>query len=72
VAAPLLGEILVFTPDGMLLERVAVPDPLPTNLCFGGADLGTAFITLSGSGQLIAMDWPRPGLRLAHQARSPA
>ena len=24
----------------------------------------TAFITLSGTGRLIAVDWPRPGLAL--------
>jgi gluconolactonase len=24
----------------------------------------TAYITLSGAGHLIAMDWPRPGLPL--------
>lgn len=67
VAAPLLGEIDVFAPDGTLVERVTVPDPLPTNLCFGGPGLRTAFITLSGTGKLIAMDWPRPGLALPHQ-----
>ena len=31
------------------------------------ADLRTAFITLSSSGRLVAMDWPRPGLRLNGQ-----
>lgn len=62
VAAPLLGEIVVFAPDGAIVERVTVPDPLPTNLCFGGPDLRTAYITLSGTGKLIAMDWPRAGL----------
>lgn len=66
VASPLAGEIVVFSPDGTILETVPVPDPLPTNLCFGGHELRTAFITLAGSGRLIAMDWPRPGLALAH------
>jgi gluconolactonase len=27
--------------------------------------LRTAFITLSGAGKLVAVDWPRPGLKLA-------
>lgn len=66
VASPLLGEIVVFSPDGTLVETVWVPDPLPTNLCFGGPDLRTAYVTLAGSGRLIAMEWPRPGLALAH------
>lgn len=69
VAAPLLGEIVVFAPDGNRVERVTVPDPLPTNICFGGPELRTAFITLSGTGRLIAMEWPRPGLPLSHQRR---
>ena len=51
-----------------------MPDVYPTNICFGGADMKTAYITLSGSGQLAAMDWPEPGLRLnfmtEQQARS--
>ena len=41
-----------------------MPDMLSTNICFGGPDLRTAYITLSGSGRLVACDWPRPGLRL--------
>jgi gluconolactonase len=72
VASPLLGEIVVFSPDGMIVETVPVPDALPTNLCFGGADLRTAFVTLAGSGRLISMEWPRPGLRLAHSSREVA
>ena len=43
---------------------VKMPDVYPTNICFGGADMKTAYITLSASGQLAAMDWPEPGLRL--------
>jgi gluconolactonase len=39
-------------------------DPLVTNICFGGPDLTTAYWTLSGSGRLLAADWPRPGLKL--------
>ena len=36
--------------------------------CFGGPDLRTAYITLTGTGKLVAMDWPEPGLRLAYEA----
>jgi gluconolactonase len=42
------------------------PDPMVTNICFGGADLKTAYVTMSGTGQLVALDWPEPGLRLAY------
>jgi gluconolactonase len=40
-------------------------DPIVTNICFGGADLKTAYITLSGTGRLAAMEWPEPGCPLA-------
>ncbi len=61
------GGITVVSPDGASTEHVATTDPLTTNICFGGKDLRTAYITLSGTGRLVATEWPRPGLRLAHQ-----
>ena len=60
------GGITVIAPSGEVLEHVPTMDPLTTNICFGGADLRTAYVTCSGTGQLVALDWPRPGLRLAH------
>ena len=57
--------ISVVAPDGALVDFVATPDPFITNICWGGDDLRTAYITLSGTGQLAVMRWPRPGLRLA-------
>ena len=62
--------ISVIGPDGTLREEVTVPlhDPFVTNVCFGGPDVRTAFITSSGRGRLYAVDWPYPGLRL-HFAR---
>jgi len=42
---------------------------LVTNACFGGSDLRTLYVTLSGLGQLIAIDnWPSVGLKLHYQA----
>lgn len=64
VATILNGGITVISPDGSSIEHVPLPDPLTTNICFGGDDLRTAYVTLSGTGRLVAMDWPRPGLRL--------
>ena len=59
------GGIHVFAPDGRLLEFHAAPEGYCTNICFGGVDRRTAFITLSGYGQLFASPWPRAGLQLA-------
>lgn len=65
-ATLLNGGITVFAPDGPF-EHVAFPDPLTTNICFGGADMRDAYITLSGTGKLVKARWPRPGLRLNFQ-----
>ncbi|MFM7062725.1 MAG: SMP-30/gluconolactonase/LRE family protein [Actinomycetes bacterium] len=61
------GGITVIAPDGATVEHVAVDDLLVTNIAFGGPDLRTAYLTASGTGRLLACEWPRPGLRLAHQ-----
>ena len=54
-------------PDGRIVRHVPMPDPMTTNICFGGPDLSTAYVTLSGSGRLVAFEWDRPGLRLNYQ-----
>jgi gluconolactonase len=63
------GGITVIAPDGSRVEHLTLPpslaEGLVTNICFGGPDLTTAFITLSTSGRLIACRWPRPGLQLS-------
>lgn len=53
-------------PDGS--ERVfrPLPDFYATNIAFGGADLRTAYVTLSATGRLAELDWPRPGLPLPY------
>jgi gluconolactonase len=65
-ATLLNGGITIFAPDGAF-EHVALPDPLTTNICFGGADMRDAYITLSGTGKLVKVRWPRPGLKLNFQ-----
>jgi gluconolactonase len=66
VATLFNGCISVISPDGELVEQVPMPDLYTTNICFGGPDMKTAFITLSNTGRLVAVDWKRPGLVLAH------
>jgi gluconolactonase len=65
-ATLLNGGITVFALDGSF-EHVPLPDVLTTNICFGGADFCDAYITLSATGRLIKVRWPRPGLRLNFQ-----
>lgn len=49
-----------------------LPEPLGdgavTNICFGGPDLTTAYITCSMTGRLVAARWHRPGLPLQFRA----
>ncbi|HEY9278475.1 MAG TPA: SMP-30/gluconolactonase/LRE family protein, partial [Eoetvoesiella sp.] len=62
------GVVTVISPDGDVVRTVAMPDTHVTNICFGGADLKTAYITLSGSGQLVSTPWQEPGLKLNYNA----
>ena len=64
VATLTTGKITEFAPDGKIVREVAMPDTYPTNICFGGPDMKTAYITLSDKGQLGVMQWPTPGLKL--------
>jgi gluconolactonase len=64
VATLINGGITVISPDGRHIEHTPMPDPMTTNICFGGPDMKTAFITLSWTGKLVAVDWPSAGLKL--------
>jgi gluconolactonase len=66
VATLINGGITVVSPDGGAVRHVPMPDRWTTNICFGGPDLRTAFLTLSSTGRLVACDWEEPGLALAY------
>jgi gluconolactonase len=64
------GGISVVSPDGEMLDFVEIkipggaPAPLPSNICFGGADMKTAYVTCGGTGHLISMPARIAGLKL--------
>lgn len=64
VATLISGEITTVTPAGKIIDVVKMPERMPTNICFGGPDLRTAYITLSNTGKLASMKWREAGLRL--------
>lgn len=66
VATLISGGITVLSSQGDRVDFVSTPDAHTTNLCFGGPDLLTAYVTLSGLGQVLAVPWKRPGLALNH------
>jgi gluconolactonase len=67
VATILNGGITAFDPNGTI-EHYPVPDLIVTNICFGGPDMKTAWITASSTGKLYKATWPRPGLKLNFNA----
>jgi gluconolactonase len=64
VATLVTGGLTVISPAGEVLDQVLTGDPMTTNVCWGGDDLGTAYVTCSASGRLVSLPWPRPGLKL--------
>jgi gluconolactonase len=66
VATIVNGGVSVVSPQGELVDFVETGDLITTNICFGGDDLTTAYITLSTTGRLVTTTWPRPGLALHH------
>ncbi len=61
------GGVTTFEQSGAY-EHTAFPDPVTTNICFGGPDMRDAWITGSSTGKLFKVRWPRPGLRLPFNA----
>lgn len=61
-----VGELVVVAPSGSIVRRIVMPDLNVTNVCFGGQDLRTAFVTvsISTSGKLVELEWPVPGHRI--------
>ena len=69
VGTLMIGGLSVFTERGALRETVlAPPERSVTSVGFGGPERRTAFATLTQTGKLCAVDWPRPGLRLQYSA----
>jgi gluconolactonase len=70
VATLVNGGITTISPKGKatFTSLAQFGDPLVTNIAFGGKDMKTAYITLSGTGKLISMPWPKAGLKLNFNA----
>lgn len=61
------GGITVFYTCGGV-HHFAFPDPMVTNICFGGPDMRDAWVTGSATGKLFKCRWPTAGLRLNFNA----
>lgn len=69
VATLLTGCLTVISPNGDILDQAMIGDPMTTNVCWGGDDLKTAYVTCSATGRLVSIPWPRPGLPLHYSHR---
>lgn len=62
ITRPGKGTVVVVSPQGKVLHEVDVLGKRPTNLCFGGADGRTCYVTEAEQGRLVRFRTDRPGL----------
>ena len=56
------GKVLKLSPEGKILQTIALPGSMPSNLCFGGPDGKTVYITEVENQQVLTFRADRPGL----------
>jgi gluconolactonase len=59
------GTVVKLAPDGAVLAEIVLPGAKPSNICFGGADGRTAYVTEVEQGRLVQFRVDRPGLEWA-------
>jgi gluconolactonase len=61
VAILVTGHIKEFSSTGEVVRAVKIIDGHPANICFGGADMRTAYYAIRNG---ATRQWPEPGLKL--------
>jgi sugar lactone lactonase YvrE len=56
------GTVVILTPDGKVLKEIDVLGEAPSNLCFGGPDGKTVYVTEVKKQRLVQFRVERPGL----------
>lgn len=56
------GTVVKMTPEGKILREISVLGSKPSNICFGGVDGRTAYVTEMEHGRLVQFRVDRPGL----------
>ena len=56
------GTVAVVSPEGQVRREIDVLGKNPTNLCFGGPDGRTCYVTEVDHGRLVQFRTDRPGL----------
>ncbi|GAB3321153.1 SMP-30/gluconolactonase/LRE family protein [Larkinella ripae] len=55
------GTVAKVSPDGKVIEEIQLVGKRPTNICFGGKDGRTAYVTLQDQGNLESFRVDKPG-----------
>jgi gluconolactonase len=61
------GTVIKMTPEGEILREIAVLGGNPTNICFGGPDGCTAYVTEAEQRRIVQFRVDRPGLEWARR-----
>jgi len=61
------GTVVILSPDGEVLREVDVLGKFPTNLCFGGPDGKTVYVTEVEHTRLVSFRVETPGLAWQHR-----
>jgi len=67
------GVVVKLSPTGQTLREIPVLGAQPTNICFGGPDGRTAYVTEAERMRIVQFRVDRPGLewQLSHQKQTP-
>lgn len=63
------GTVVKLSPAGKILREIDVLGPNPTNICFGGPDGCTAYVTEAKEKRLVQFRVDRPGLEWSRWTR---
>lgn len=63
------GVVVKISPAGEIIREIDVLGPNPTNICFGGADGRTAYVTEAKAKRLVQFRVDRPGLEWERRPR---
>ena len=64
------GTVVKISPQGVVLKEIDVLGPHPTNICFGGPDGRTAYVTEAKERRLVQFRVDRAGLEWERRPRS--
>jgi len=63
------GTVAKISPQGVVLKEIDVLGPHPTNICFGGSDGRTAYVTEAKECRIVQFRVDRPGLEWDRRGR---